>query len=169
MSIHPSSWNLSLRPLGYGESVAGRRILLLNGPNLNLLGTREPAVYGSATLADHVASVEAACGERGWAVSHLQSNSESELVQAIHSARGSTDAIIINPGVFTHYSWAIHDALAAFDGAVIEVHLSQPLKRESWRHTSVVAPVAIGTIAGFGGVGYALAVEALARHFAAAI
>ena len=169
MSIHPSSWNLSLQLLGYGEPVAGRRILLLNGPNLNLLGTREPAVYGSATLADHVASVEAACGERGWAVSHLQSNSESELVQAIHSARGSTDAIIINPGAFTHYSWAIHDALAAFDGAVIEVHLSQPLKRESWRHTSVVAPVAIGTIAGFGGVGYTLAVEALARHFAAAI
>lgn len=140
---------------------------MLNGPNLNLLGTREPAVYGSATLADHVASVETTCRAKGWVVSHLQSNSESELVREIHSARGSTDAIIINPGAFTHYSWAIHDALAAFDGAVVEVHLSQPQKRESWRHTSVVAPLAIGTIAGFGGVGYALAVEALARHFAA--
>lgn len=153
------------RPLGYGEGMARRHVLLLNGPNLNLLGTREPAVYGSATLADHVASVETACAALGWLLSHVQSNSESELVAAIHAARGSNDAIIINPGAFTHYSWAIHDALAAFDGAVVEVHLSQPLKRESWRHTSVVAPVAIGTIAGFGGVGYGLAVEALARHF----
>ena len=148
--------------------MVSRRILLLNGPNLNLLGAREPAIYGSATLADHVANVEAACAGLGWAVQHLQSNSEAELVGAIHAARGSADGIIINPGAFTHYSWAIHDALAAFDGPVIEVHLSQPLSRESWRHTSVVAPVAIGTIAGFGGVGYALAVEALSRHFAAA-
>lgn len=147
--------------------MSARRVLLLNGPNLNLLGSREPAVYGSATLADHVAAVEAACAGLGWSVAHLQSNSEAELVDAIHSARGSVDAVIINPGAFTHYSWAIHDALSAFDGVVVEVHLSQPLKRESWRHTSVVAPVAIGTIAGFGGVGYVLAVEALARHFAA--
>ncbi len=147
--------------------VVARRILLLNGPNLNLLGSREPAVYGAATLADHVTSVEAACAGLGWSVSHLQSNSEAELVDAIHAARGAVDAIIVNPGAFTHYSWAIHDALAAFDGPVVEVHLSQPLKRESWRHTSVVAPVAIGTIAGFGGVGYGLAVEALARHFSA--
>lgn len=146
--------------------MAARCILLLNGPNLNLLGSREPAVYGSATLADHVTTVEAACAGLGWTVSHLQSNSESELVAAIHAARGSADAIIINPGAFTHYSWAIHDALASYDGPVVEVHLSQPLKRESWRHTSVVAPVAIGTIAGFGGVGYGLAVEALSRHFA---
>lgn len=148
--------------------MAARNILLLNGPNLNLLGSREPAIYGSATLADHVANVEAACAGLGWAVQHLQSNSEAELVGAIHAARGGADAIIINPGAFTHYSWAIHDALAAFDGPVVEVHLSQPLSRESWRHTSVVAPVAIGTIAGFGGVGYVLAVEALSRHLATA-
>lgn len=148
--------------------MTARRVLLLNGPNLNLLGVREPAVYGAATLADHVATVESACALLGWTVSHLQSNSEAELVGAIHAARNSADAIIINPGAFTHYSWAIHDALAAFDGPVVEVHLSQPLKRESWRHTSVVAPVAIGTIAGFGGAGYALAVEALARHFTSA-
>lgn len=137
----------------------------MNGPNLNLLGTREPAVYGHATLADHVAAVEAACAAHGWSCAHVQSNSEAELVGAIHAARTTSDAIIINPGAFTHYSWAIHDALAAYEGAVVEVHLSQPLKRESWRHTSVVAPVAIGTIAGFGGLGYELAVEALARHF----
>lgn len=145
--------------------MASRRILLVNGPNLNLLGTREPAIYGSATLADHVAAVEAACGSHGWTCTAVQSNSEAELVAAIHAARATTDAIVINPGAFTHYSWAIHDALAAYEGAVVEVHLSQPLKRESWRHTSVVAPVAIGTIAGFGGHGYVLAVEALARHF----
>ncbi|MBM3729644.1 MAG: 3-dehydroquinate dehydratase [Actinobacteria bacterium] len=148
--------------------MAGRRILLLNGPNLDLLGTREPSVYGSATLAEHVTAVEAACAGLGWSVTHLQSNSEAELVSAIHAARGTTDAVIINPGAFTHYSWAIHDALAAYDGPIVEVHLSQPLSRESWRHTSVVAPVAIGTVAGFGGVGYGLAVEALSRHFAAA-
>lgn len=147
--------------------MVARRILLVNGPNLNLLGSREPAVYGSATLADHVANVEAACAALGWSVDHLQSNSEAEIVGAVHAARGTTDAIVINPGAFTHYSWAIHDALAAFDAPVVEVHLSQPLKRESWRHTSVVAPLAIGTIAGFGGVGYVLAVEALSRHFAA--
>lgn len=146
--------------------MVGRRILLLNGPNLNMLGTREPAIYGSATLADHVNGVEAACAGLGWSVTHLQSNNEAELVEAIHAARGAVDAVIINPGAFTHYSWAIHDALAAFDGPIIEVHLSQPLKRESWRHTSVVAPLALGTIAGFGGVGYGLAVEALHRHFA---
>jgi 3-dehydroquinate dehydratase-2 len=146
--------------------VVARRILLLNGPNLNMLGTREPAIYGSATLADHVTNVEALCAGLGWTVTHVQSNSEAELVGAIHSARGAADAIIINPGAFTHYSWAIHDALAAFEGPIVEVHLSQPLKRESWRHTSVVAPLALGTIAGFGAVGYGLAVEALDRHFA---
>ena len=145
--------------------MTSRRILLVNGPNLNLLGTREPAVYGTATLADHVSAVEAACVAHGWTCEHVQSNSEAELVDAIHAARSGTDAIIINPGAFTHYSWAIHDALAAYEGAVIEVHLSQPLKRESWRHTSVVAPVAIGSIAGFGATGYVLAVEALVRHF----
>jgi 3-dehydroquinate dehydratase-2 len=140
------------------------RILLVNGPNLNLLGTREPAIYGTATLDDHVAAVGESCSHRGWSLRHIQSNSEAELVGAIHDARKSADAIIINPGAFTHYSWAIHDALAAFDGPIIEVHLSQPLKRESWRHTSVVAPLAIGTIAGFGPAGYVLAVDALARH-----
>ena len=145
--------------------MVARRILLLNGPNLNLLGTREPAIYGSATLADHVAAVESACAHLGWTLQHFQSNIEGELVEAIHGARSTTDAIIINPGAFTHYSWAIHDALAAFEGAIVEVHISQPLKREEWRHTSVVAPLALGTIAGFGAVGYTLAVEALARHF----
>jgi 3-dehydroquinate dehydratase-2 len=138
-------------------------VLLLSGPNLNLLGTREPAVYGTETLADHVTTAEKAAARYGLAVEHLQSNHEGDLVDAIHSARGRCAAIVINPAAFTHYSWAIHDALAAFDGPVIEVHLSNPNAREPWRHTSVVAPVATGSIIGLKGHGYELAVDAVAR------
>ena len=90
-------------------------------------------------------------------VEAFQSNHEGELVDAIHGARGRCAAIIINPGAFTHYAWSLHDALAAFDGPVVEVHLSNPNAREPWRHTSVVAPVATGSIVGFGGLGYELA------------
>ena len=92
----------------------------------------------------------------------MQSNHEGELVEAIHGARRRCAAIIINPGAFTHYAWSLHDALAAFDGPVVEVHLSNPNAREPWRHTSVVAPVADGSIVGFGGFGYELAVRAVA-------
>jgi 3-dehydroquinate dehydratase-2 len=137
-------------------------LLVLSGPNLNLLGERQPEVYGSETLADHVAVVEAAAAEHGLDVEHLQSNHEGELVDAIHAARGRCAAIVVNPGAFTHYAWAIHDALAAFEGPIIEVHLSNPAAREPWRHTSVVAPVASGTIAGLGADGYRLAVQAVA-------
>jgi 3-dehydroquinate dehydratase-2 len=139
-------------------------ILLLHGPNLNLLGQREPEVYGTATLADHVATTAEAAAEHGLDVEDLQSNHEGDLVEAIHRARHRCAAIIINPGAFTHYSWAIHDALAAFDGVKIEVHLSNPNAREAWRHTSVVSPVATGTIVGFGGTGYRLAVAAIAER-----
>jgi 3-dehydroquinate dehydratase-2 len=138
-------------------------VLLLSGPNLNLLGTREPAVYGADTLADHVATAEKAAARHGLKMEHVQSNHEGVLVDAIHAARGRCDAIVINPGAFTHYSWAIHDALAAFDGPVVELHLSNPNAREPWRHTSVVAPVATGSIVGFKGHGYELAIEAVAR------
>jgi 3-dehydroquinate dehydratase-2 len=140
-----------------------RVVLLLSGPNLNLLGEREPAVYGSATLADHVTAATKAAAEHGLTVEHVRSNAEHELVEAIHGARSRCAAIVINPGAFTHYAWAIHDALAAFDGPVVELHLSNPRARESWRHTSVVAPVATATIAGLGGHGYALAMDAVAR------
>lgn len=136
-------------------------VLLLHGSNLNLLGDREPEVYGTATLDDHVATARRAAEERGWALEALQSNHEGDLVEAVHGARSRCAAIIVNPGAFTHYAWSLHDALAAFTGPVIEVHLSNPSARESWRHTSVVAPVATGTIAGFGGRGYELAVAAL--------
>jgi 3-dehydroquinate dehydratase-2 len=138
-------------------------ILLLNGPNLNLLGEREPEVYGTATLEDHVEMVRLAAAELGLEVEHVQSNHEGEIVDAIQQARGRAGAIVINPGAFTHYAWAIHDALAAFPGPVVEVHLSNPQGREDWRHLSVVSPVATGTIAGLGGLGYVLAVKAVAR------
>ena len=137
-------------------------LLVLSGPNLNLLGEREPDVYGDATLADHVEVARQAASEHGMAVEHVQSNHEGELVDAIHDARGRCAGIVVNPGAFTHYAWAIHDALAAFDGPIVELHLSNPAAREPWRHTSVVAPVANGTIAGFGAAGYRMAVEAVA-------
>jgi 3-dehydroquinate dehydratase-2 len=138
-------------------------VVLLSGANLNLLGEREPEVYGKATLDDHVATARAAADGHGLDVEHLQTNHEGDLVEAVHRARGRAAAIVINPGAFTHYAWSIHDALAAFDGPVVELHLSNPNAREPWRHTSVVAPVANGTIAGFGGDGYRLAIDAIAR------
>ena len=137
-------------------------VLLLNGPNLNLLGSREPEIYGTATLDDHVATFTAALGD-GYEVEHVQSNHEGELVDAIQGARGRCAAIVINPGAFTHYAWAISDALGTFEGPVVEVHLSNPNAREAWRHVSVVSPVATGTIMGFGGDGYRLAAEAIRR------
>ena len=137
-------------------------IALLHGPNLNLLGQREPHIYGSATIDDYVTVVATAAGVLGHTVESVQSNHEGVLVDAIHAARGHAAAIIINPGAFTHYAWAIHDALAAFDGPIIEVHISNPNAREPWRHTSVVAPVATGSIMGLGIHGYELAVQAIA-------
>ena len=138
-------------------------VLLLHGPNLNLLGEREPEVYGSATLADYVDATRTAAHAAGLELEDLQTNHEGELVDAVHHARGRCAAIVINPGAFTHYAWSIHDALAAFDGPIVEVHISNPNAREPWRHTSVVAPVASGTIAGFGIHGYEMAVDAVAR------
>jgi 3-dehydroquinate dehydratase-2 len=135
-------------------------ILLLNGPNLNLLGTREPGIYGAATLVDHVETARQAAADAGYELEHLQSNSEAELIGAIHQARETAAAIVFNPGAFTHYAHALADALTAYDGIVVEVHLSNPLRREAWRHKSVISPVATGTIAGFGGTGYRLAVQA---------
>ncbi|MGH9249911.1 MAG: type II 3-dehydroquinate dehydratase [Acidimicrobiales bacterium] len=143
-----------------------RVILVLSGPNLNLLGQREPEIYGSQTLDDHLAAVRKAAEAAGFAVEHLQSNAEGELIDAIQVASGRCAAIVINPGAFGHYAWGLHDALAMFEGPVVEVHISNPNARESWRHTSVVAPVATGTVAGFGGHGYVLAVEAIRRLLA---
>jgi 3-dehydroquinate dehydratase-2 len=140
--------------------VTDKTILLLNGPNLSLLGQREPEIYGTATLDDHVEVARSTAQSHGYALEHLQSNHEGELIDAVHAARDRCAAIVINAGAFTHYAWGIHDALATYDGPVIELHISNPQAREPWRHTSVVAPVATGTISGFGGYGYALAIEA---------
>ena len=139
------------------------RILLLHGPNLNLLGEREPEIYGRATLADYVAHAQTHAQQLGLEVEHHQSNHEGELIDHVHQARGRAAGIIINPGAFTHSSWALHDALASYEGPVIEVHISNPDAREPWRRTSVVAPVATGSISGLGIYGYEMAVRALAR------
>jgi 3-dehydroquinate dehydratase-2 len=141
-------------------------ILLLSGPNLNLLGEREPAVYGSATLDDLVAVARATAAVHGHEVDHVQSNHEGVLVDAIQGARGRCGAIVVNPGAFTHYAYVLADALAAFEGVKIEVHLSNVHAREAWRRTSVVSPYVHGTIAGLGADGYRLAIEAVAARLA---
>jgi 3-dehydroquinate dehydratase-2 len=136
-------------------------ILLVSGPNLNLLGEREPEIYGRDTLDEIVGDARAVAEAHGHSLDHVQSNHEGEVVDAIQGARDRCGAIVINPGAFTHYSYAIADALAAFEGPKIELHLSNPSAREAWRRTSVVAPVVTGTVAGFGRQGYRLALEAV--------
>lgn len=151
---------MSDRPDDTSEpSADARRILLLSGVNLGLLGQRQPEIYGAATLEDHARRARDVAESLGASLDHFPSDSEAELVMAIARARRDHDAIIINPGAFTHYSWALHDALAAFDGPIIELHLSNPGGREPWRHTSVVTPVADAVVAGLGGLGYDLAVR----------
>ena len=138
-----------------------KRYLVLNGPNLNLLGMREPGVYGTDTY-------EAICGRitdkadaLGVGVSFAQSNSEGELIDRLHAAMGQYAGVILNAGAYTHYSYAIRDAIAAIRLPVVEVHLSNIHAREEFRHTSVIAPACKGQIAGFGPAGYLLALEAL--------
>ena len=137
-------------------------ILLLSGPNLNLLGEREPEHYGTTTLAEIVELTIETAAKFGHDVEHVQSNHEGVLVDAIHGARGRCAAIICNLGAFSHYAYALTDALAMFDGVKIEVHLSNPAARDAWRHLSVIAPVVDGSITGLRAVGYRLAVEAVA-------
>ena len=139
------------------------RILVIHGPNLNLLGTREPEVYGSTTLSEIDAMLSELAGELGVEVESFQSNHEGAIIDAIQDARGRFDGILLNPGAFTHYSLAIRDAVAAVDLPVVEVHLSNIFQREPFRHRSVIAPVAAGTIAGFGPASYMLGVRALAH------
>lgn len=138
-------------------------VLLLSGPNLGLLGERQPEIYGTETLADHVERARRTAEAHGLALEHVQSDHEGVLVEAVHGARTRAAAIVVNGAALSHYGWSLHDALAAFDGPVVELHLSNPNAREPWRHTSVLAPVATGSISGFGGLGYELALEAVAR------
>lgn len=140
-----------------------RQVLLLSGPNLSLLGEREPEIYGRDTLDDHAARAAAAAASLGATLVHKQSDSEAELVSAVHEARGSAAAIVVNAGALTHYGWSLADALSTFEGVVIELHISNPFARESWRHRSVISPVSDGCVAGLGGLGYELAVTAALR------
>lgn len=144
------------------------RILVLNGPNLNLLGQREPGIYGSQTLADIVARLEQQADELGVALDHLQSNVEGELIERIHQAMGLVDFIIINPAAFTHTSVAIRDALLGVAIPFIEVHLSNVHAREPFRHHSYLSDVAKGVICGLGADGYHFALTAAVHHLRAA-
>jgi 3-dehydroquinate dehydratase-2 len=139
-----------------------RRVLVLNGPNLNRLGTREPEVYGADTLADLAKLCVQTGTELGMAVEVRQTNDEAEMVGWIHEAADSRTPIVLNPAAFTHYSYSLRDALAQRTAPLIEVHISNPATREEFRHNSVVAGVATGTIAGFGLNSYVLALHALA-------
>lgn len=137
-------------------------IFVLNGPNLNLLGTREPEVYGHVTLDDIESMLMQQADDLGCRIDFRQSNHEGELIDWLHEA-AQADGVILNPGAFTHTSVALHDAIKAIDTPVVEVHLSNPHAREPFRHVSYVSPVARGVIQGFGSHGYALALDALMR------
>lgn len=143
-----------------------RQILVIHGPNLNMLGIREPGVYGMATLAEINARLTEVAANLDAKVDIIQSNHEGALIDKIHQAYNMKDGIIINPGALTHYSYAIRDALAAVALPVVEVHLSNIHKREPFRHVSVIAPVAVGQISGFGAYGYELALQAVIHYLA---
>lgn len=138
-----------------------KKILLIHGPNLNLTGEREPGVYGTDTLASINADVVMKCGRLGMECDVFQSNSEGALIDRIHAAREDCAALIINAGAYTHYSYALRDAIAAVRLPCVEVHMSNVYAREEFRHHSVLSPVCAGVIAGFGKQSYLLAVEAV--------
>ena len=143
-----------------------KKILVLNGPNLNLLGMREPEVYGNRTLDDICNHVRETAAAVGFAVEFDQSNSEGGLIDRLHTTMGVYDAVILNAGAYTHYSYALHDAIQAIPAPVIEVHLSNLHRRQEFRHGSVIAAACVGQICGFGMHSYDLALYALKEVFA---
>ncbi len=142
-----------------------KKIMVINGPNLNMLGVRSPEVYGNRTYADLEAYIEDYAEKLGIEAVVLQSNGEGEIIDFIHHALGNYDGIVINPGAYTHYSYAIHDALESVNIPAVEVHISNIHKREEFRHKSVTAPACVGQIAGLGFRGYRLAIDFLAEEF----
>jgi 3-dehydroquinate dehydratase-2 len=141
-----------------------RTILILNGPNLNLLGTREPEVYGADTLDDIIAELRTSATDAGYDLTAVQSNAEGELVDALHAARDTASGVVFNPGAYTHTSIALRDAISAVDLPVVETHLSNVHAREEFRHTSMLSAVCLGVIGGFGKHSYRLALDALIDH-----
>ncbi|QNK55468.1 type II 3-dehydroquinate dehydratase [Paenibacillus sp. PAMC21692] len=141
-----------------------RNIAVFNGPNLNMLGIREPGVYGNNSLSAIEEMIADKAKELGVEVTCFQTNHEGEMIDRIHATYGTMDGIIINPGAWTHYSYALRDALSSVSLPIVEVHLSNIHKREQFRHVSVVAPIAFGQIAGLGAIGYTLALEALVHE-----
>ncbi len=142
------------------------RIQIVNGPNLNLLGTRETSIYGTFTLADVERSLAAEFGGRH-SLGFFQSNHEGEIVDELHRCRSQADGVVLNPGAFTHYSLAIHDAIKAIEIPVVEVHISNIHARDAFRHTSVLVAACLGQVSGFGRNSYHLAVSALERYLQA--
>lgn len=138
-----------------------KKILVLNGPNLNLLGIREPEIYGKESYSDLCTRLNAFAAKRGIVLDIRQSNCEGTIIDHIHSALGQADGIVLNAAAYTHTSYAIRDAISSVGIPVVEVHLSNVHAREEFRHTSVIAPVCAGSISGFGALGYELAISAL--------
>ncbi len=139
------------------------KVLVINGPNLNLLGLREPGIYGAETLADVSAKLDKLAPELGLEVEHFQSNSEGDIVTRVQQARGNTDYVVINAGAYTHTSVAIRDALAGVDIPFVEVHISNVHAREAFRHHSYLSDKAVGVIVGLGTFGYEAALQFIAR------
>ncbi|MGQ8874596.1 type II 3-dehydroquinate dehydratase [Paenibacillus sp. TSA_86.1] len=141
-----------------------KRIIVINGPNLNMLGVREPGIYGTLSLKDIEGKIRRQAEELGVSIAFYQSNHEGDIIDRIHAAMGESDGIMLNAGAFTHYSYAIRDAINAVKVPTVEVHLSNIHAREAFRHHSVLAAETIGQIAGFGEVSYELGLLALVRH-----